>query len=143
MNFSNNIIELWNSPARKWSELVNITENEAKNCIYNQIEHMVLDDLNWSNDFIYADHEDTDRFMLTENNFSFAKGMEELRDSTHVVFDEFEYGMRWKILPVGVEQFGSFDGCFTLQYRIPKDMYLWSSPYIHPFDIDDQHTLWF
>ena len=143
MNFSNNSVELWQQKKKKWSNLVNITENEARNCIYNQIEYMVLDDLIWSNDFIYADSEDTDRFLLSENNFSFAKGMQELRDNTHVVFDEFEYGMRWKVLPVGVEQFGAFDGCFTLQYRIPNLIYDWSSPYIHPFDIDREHTIWF
>ena len=142
MNFSNNIVDLWQN--KKWSNsLVNLTENEARNCIYNQIEHMVLDDLVWSNDYIYADSEDTDRFILTENNFSFAKGIDQLRNNTHIVFNEFKYGMRWKILPIGVEQFGAYDGCFTLQYKIPNLIYGWSSPYIHPFNIDREHTIWF
>lgn len=142
MNFSNNILDLWQSP-KTLSASVNLTENEARNVIYNQIEYMILDELIWSNDLIHADHEDTDLFCFTENNFSFAKGIYQLRETTHVVFDEFEYGVRWKLLPKGVEEFHSYDGCFTLQYRIPNLMYNWSSPYIHPFNIDDEHTIWF
>jgi hypothetical protein len=145
MSISNKILDLWQNPNPKaLSASVKLTENEARNCIYSHIEYMILDELMWSNDLIYADNEDTDLFCLTENNFSFAKGIHQLRETTHIVFDnEFEYGVRWKVLPYGVDEFHSYDGCFTLQYRIPNQMYNWSSPYIHPFNIDDEHTIWF
>jgi hypothetical protein len=142
-NYSNNYSLELSQRHNQWPPSVKLTENEARNSIYNQIEYMILEDLSWSNDLIYADHEETDRFLLTKNDFTIAMGIQQLRDMTHIVFDEFEYGVRWKVLPNGVDKFSSYDGCFTLQYKIPKLMYSWSSPYIHPFNIDDEHTIWF
>lgn len=142
-NNNNNIYnKLWQNPQQNPS--VTLAENEMRNCIYDQIEYMIMDELTWNNDLIHADHEDIDRFILTENNFSFAKGVHQLREMTHIIFDhEFEYGVRWKVLPKGVEEFSSYDGCFTLQYRIPAREYKWSSPYIHSIHIDDEHAIWF
>ena len=144
-NTSNNIHDdlLWQNPQQNPS--VTLTENEMRNCIYDQIESMIMAELCWSNDLIHADHEDTDRFFLTEKNISIAKGIDQLRETTHIVFDhDFEYGVRWKVLPKGVEEFSSYDGCFTLQYRIPTREYNWSSPYIHSIPLDDdEHTIWF
>lgn len=142
MTFSNNNQQL--SLPKQWSpSVITLTEKEARDCIYNQIEYMILEGLSWSNDLIYAHHEDTDRFLLTENNISIAKGIDEFRENTHILFDEFEYGVRWKVLPKSIDKFFSYDGCFTLQYKMPHVTYNWSSPYIHPFNIDDEHTLWF
>jgi len=142
---NNNIHELRNGSQQQQQQnpSVTLTENEMRNCIYHEIEYMIMDELTWSNDLIHADHEDIDRFILTEKNISFAKGVDQLREMTHIVFDEFEYGVRWKVLPKGVDEFSSYDGCFTLQYRIPTRDYKWSSPYIHPFNVDDEHTIWY
>lgn len=136
---------LWHKPPQPTANpSVTLTENEMRNSIYNQIESMIMDELTWSNDLIYADHEDIDRFLLTENNFSLAKGIYQLREMTHIVFDyAFDYGVRWKVLPNGVDEFVSYDGCFTLQYRIPTRNYNWSSPFIHSIPIDDEHAIWF
>ena len=140
---NNDIHELWQ---QQQNPSVTLTENEMRNCIYDQIEYMIASELVWSNDLIHADHEDIDRFFLTEKNISIAKGIHQLREMTHIVFDHhaFEYGVRWKVLPKGVEEFSSYDGCFTLQYRIPTREYNWSSPYIHSIQLDDdEHTIWF
>jgi hypothetical protein len=141
---NNNLIQnkLWQQQP---NPSVTLTENEMRNCIYDQIEYMIMDELCWNNDMIHADHEDIDRFILTEKNISFAKGIQQLRELTHIVFDhQFEHGVRWKVLPKGIQEFASYDGCFTLQYKIPTREYNWSSPYIHSIDLDDdEHTIWF
>ena len=145
-NINNNNIHnnLWPNQQQR-NPSVTLTENEMRNCIYDQIESMIMDELIWSNDLIHADHEDIDRFFLSEKNISIAKGIHQLREMTHIVFDhDFEYGVRWKVLPKGVQEFSSYDGCFTLQYKIPTRDYTWSSPYIHSIQLDDdEHTIWF
>jgi hypothetical protein len=75
----------------------------------------------WQNEFLYhysgQENVGNGRVGLVwsaEDDSLFSEGIIQLREKTHIVFKNTNYGVLWKILPRSVISVGNvFDGCFT------------------------------
>ena len=84
----------------------------------------------WQNEFLYhysgQENIGDGRIGLVwcaEDGSLFSEGIFQLREKTHIVFKNTNYGVLWKILPRSVISVGNvFDGCFTKNHDDIMDM---------------------
>lgn len=123
-------------------QTLNMKENAAVGCIYKFLDNVCSDENEiWGNEFFYIiDGE----YRSEDDQTIFANDFDDMRRSTKIIFDEFEYGIRWKILPKEESYFDFYDGCFTFDYKYPLNQYNWQCKQIYRCDVDDneEHVFW-
>jgi len=83
----------------------------------------------WGNEFLFRDaisDKGQGVFHLVEDDYSvYSVGIDELKENTHIVFEETCFGVMWKILPLSIDpvpEGGQYDGCFTRNHGGIQDI---------------------